>query len=281
MLETGKNCVSCGDKKFLKDFDENGLVCNQCEHENRVAKVLEQADLRGRFESGDSCVSLCECGDYFISSKTSKKNNVRYYKECRECRVLTKKEKEMPKESAESIGKTKIKEKEQRPEDEPDTKRIEKKNSRDKGATMTAKQQESERPNTSPGIEIKSEHTKEIGMSETKGLNSQESYTGERSITQPLDSKALLTHLKEENSNSMNLIRDSARQLIESGRKLTQPMKDSEEYEVIRSAPNSNIQQAVKCYDTARNLLNTQLEYLKFARQLAKDVREDEKRGVN
>jgi hypothetical protein len=78
----------------------------------------------------------------------------------------------------------------------------------------------------------------------------------------------LSNKLLTERSNAIKQLTSSATQLIELATSLMGEVKD-EKGEVIRRNPTCNTEAAVKCFDVARNMLKTNLEYLKFGKELA------------
>lgn len=94
------------------------------------------------------------------------------------------------------------------------------------------------------------------------------------SVTPPEDSKLFLTLLKEENSGSIKLLDDSARQLIGYANQLATPKtKCDETGEILQRGPSHAIMDAVKCLEASRNAMKTKLDYLKFGRELLNETK--------
>lgn len=77
MLETGKLCVCCRQRKFLKDFG-SGDICKECEVDNFDYFQKKQAKFYDLYKNNDPSISKCDCGTYF--------KNRGIYKKCSNCR---------------------------------------------------------------------------------------------------------------------------------------------------------------------------------------------------
>lgn len=64
MLETGKHCLACGVKKYLKDISSFG-ICRTCETQAFESHQEGQALLCDKYQAGNPKISKCKCGEYF------------------------------------------------------------------------------------------------------------------------------------------------------------------------------------------------------------------------
>lgn len=120
-----------------------------------------------------------------------------------------------------------------------------------------------ERDNEKPNVTI---------IAKTEKTNCQKLKSEEGEMIRPLDSSQILIRLKEENSGSIQLLDDSAKQLHSYAKLLaTPPRVDEETGEVIQRAPDHKVLEAVKCLDACRNMMKVKLDYLKFGKALIEE----------
>lgn len=86
MLETGRQCLGCERRRYLKDFRGDLPVCRQCEIEERIRDEDNQNALSLKLSSGDKSISLCECLRFFLNRKVGRLGSIRNYSECELCR---------------------------------------------------------------------------------------------------------------------------------------------------------------------------------------------------
>lgn len=282
MLETGKICYQCGTKQLKKFFDQPYAVCCFCEQENADDKLREQGIFQLRYERNDKSIKKCKCGVYFIW-KPNPMQQGSGYKKCNLCRIknnLKSKEKKSATEEK-TTGKGSVIEmtpstgKGKRPENEKIITPKKEENTTKK--IMTKKKSENENLITSERTGIESMNTKETTTTKTDTNNYPASLSEENNVTQPLASRPLLDNLKGESLTSMQLLKDSTHKLIGYADKLSRPMMDSEQQIVVRESPAENTKEAVKCLEAARNMMKTRLEFMRFGRELAKDIKNSQR----
>lgn len=74
--------------------------------------------------------------------------------------------------------------------------------------------------------------------------------------------------LKTENENSIQLLTNTAKRLIDYADQLVAPRKVDDDGTVIQRSATHELDVAVKCLSEARNVMKTKLEFLKFGKDL-------------
>lgn len=111
----------------------------------------------------------------------------------------------------------------------------------------------------------------ENGIEKTEKSNGKKNELAESKEIQHTDSQALSTVLKEEKSSSIQLLDDSANQLMNLAESVSAPRtKDTETGEITRRATDNEILMATKCFENVNQILKTKLDYLKFGNELRK-----------
>lgn len=106
-------------------------------------------------------------------------------------------------------------------------------------------------------------------MQKTESNNSTELSKQGTGQTQLSGSQELSTLLNEERSGSINLLQDTSEHLINLGHSVAQVVYDDDD-EIIRKPAAHEVDQAIKCFSAANELMKTKLEHLKFAKELLK-----------
>ncbi len=273
MLETGKVCLSCDNRKYLKEFTANRVICNKCCEEANETERDRQRKLMVRYLEGDTKIDECHCGIYYINERKRANGDWEIYEECKSCRNNGTKTKEV------TIGMTvngdqKSQSKNVKfPETEKDANDI-------NLTTNTVKKKKIETKNIMKEKNKQSLIEKNNGELKTgrntmnttensieKKTNLPTSSNADVKTIQPLDSNQIFNRMREENLNSIDLLKNSTKQLIDYSKRLARPRTD-DDGEIIQDVGADRIMMAAKCLDNARNMMKTKLDFLRFSKSL-------------
>jgi hypothetical protein len=283
MLETGKDCMVCDDKKFLKEFREGSDICDQCQIDLRLAETYNQVKLKSAYKTGDTKVDTCDCGRYYISERQSKNGEWFIYEECALCRN---------KEISERMGtystmgasdpqsqwrEEKQNAKSEMPSDLKNQKTerpTEKEQKNTIGKIKSERSQEKE--NTSEKTERNIMSDNELTTAETKSESLDQSTGQELEETQPTDYQGLPDNLRVENSNSIKLLDESAKLLTRSAESLMNKNThvDEETGATIKSISSNDVDNLVKLTMGANELMKTKLSYIRAGKDIVKELYE-------
>lgn len=281
MLETGRRCISCGEKKYLKDIDNKSGVCFSCLKESRESEFQKQIELHNRHHNEDPTVSVCDCGNFYINLRKKKNGKYVKFKECPKCRsekrgIETRTASTGMKGRGGRLSRLSDEGKRERKEEgsvikktSPIEKSIESK------SESIIKRQESVKSSASESGEKETERSVMSTKEEsTKSLiTSSASLKEGESLTPQLDSKKVLSGLKEESYNSIKSLNDSSEQLIGYAKRIAKPLKVAEDDgEILQDTTVERMMNAAKCLDIARNTMKAKLDYLKFGKSIADTI---------
>lgn len=112
---------------------------------------------------------------------------------------------------------------------------------------------------------------KETTMQEIERINSERSMTTDSEGTHSSGSNHLSTVLKEEKENSIQSLNESSKLLLGFAKSLVKGKTD-DFGEVLQKPAAHDIDAALKCVEGVRNIQKTKLDFLKFSRELQKDL---------
>lgn len=275
MLETGRACLACDTKKYLKNFTQTKEVCDQCVNEFWIEDAHEQVRLKNKYEKFNPKIGKCDCGRFYIKNKTFRSCNL-----CRNSGIKTKKDSTGMTGATDHSSQLKREKLEEENEIKRDSKNQKTEKPQEQEVKNTIKKIKSER---SQGKEIMSEkierntmQDKELTTTETEGDSYNQSTEQESEETQPTVYQNLPENLSQENSNSIKLLDESARLLTKSAESLMNKNShiDDETGETIKSISVSDVDSLVKLTMGANELMKTKLSYIRAGKDIIKDFYE-------
>lgn len=283
MLESGRLCVSCDRKKFLKDIDRSSNICWSCLKDGKDLDDGEQFQMALKFDKKDKSISSCKCGRLF-------KNRNGHHKECDLCRNEFGMQGLIEQQSKLREGNKTIKRGEGLPNIEKQktnarmrninrTQSIERKCSQSEGPftkTINSEKMQEEKnidkPIRRPTMPHNEHHTQETENTDLV-LSEQE----ELEETLSMDLVNCSKGLRAENSSSLTLLTESATLLNTSASRLLQGQKgdfavEGETDSVLRVPTINEAETALKLALGANEIMKTKLEYIKVGSRLVQDL---------
>lgn len=288
MLESGRDCISCGQKKYLKDFPIGQHVCHECVTKERIADSNRQNSLGIKYNMGHKEVSICDCRRLY-------NNRNGHYKECELCRSQETSE-QMERYTTPGLGEQFKALRKEGSESE----RIEsgmtsksattKENEKNTIATKSiAPKKELDIQITEKEIEkdlmnTKKNTTTKTGRSTMQGI---ENDTTNKENTDLVSSGQaeleeipctvtvnLSNNLRQENSSSISMLTGSAELLTSSAKALLMDEKGDFGEGAIRRPTMTEADMALRLALGANEMMKTKLEYIKTGKSLINDMHE-------
>lgn len=273
MLETGKTCMCCDKKKYLKDINQSTNICWRCEKDNRDYDDGEQFRMSLKFDKGDPNISNCKCGRYFD-------NKLNRRVRCDICRnggkePYTTQVRGGLQKGSRSARKGTVKEVvidngtlNQSKQNKIDLKNKEKDIIKTQKNITVKEQREGE------GTVKNTTNTKESIIEKTVNESENKLEKVDSGETHSTDIQYLSNNLKTENSSSMNLLNESVTLLTTSAKAMLQGNKGDFGDGVIRKPTVQEAELALKLTLGANELMKTKLDYITTGRNLVKDLRD-------
>ena len=276
MLETGRECISCGEKQFLKDVHQTG-VCNECTREAKDQDNINQFNMSLKYKKKDPSIGLCKCHRLYKHRD--------YYMECEICRsefgMQEHGEQKNKLIEEELVRKKEIKETEinEMQGIESDTQKIPNSGLEEKKEiknielktkiNLLEKSENSEQKTGRSTMQDNENITTEIEDTDLV-LSEQE----ESDETHSTDILCLSSNLRTENSSSINLLTESATLLTTSARKFLKDDCGDFGGEAIRTPTIVEAEMALRLALGANDIMKTKLDYIKTGRNLMNDIYE-------